>query len=295
MLDRHRGRRRPRPPRAVQGRHGVLRAVVGGGPGRPGRRRGGRRAHIDATVLFWRNWLARARIPDHPLRHPLERSALTIKGLTYMPTGATVAALTTSLPETPGRRAQLGLPLHLDARHDVHPPGAALPEPRLGGRRVHAVRRRPRAEPGRRPADHVRHRRPARPHRVDARRAVGLRGRPTRCGSATAPSTSARTTCSARSSTRCSCTPGAASTCHGGCGRSCSRRRQAPSPPGASPTRASGRPAAKPQHYVSSKLMGWVALDRAAKLAAIRDDDELEKRVGRRRPRRSRRTSSRTA
>ena len=33
----------------------------------------------------------------------------------------------------------------------------------------------------------------------------------------------------------------------------------------------------KPQHYVSSKLMGWVALDRAAKLAAIRDDDKLEK------------------
>jgi GH15 family glucan-1,4-alpha-glucosidase len=31
-----------------------------------------------------------------------------------------------------------------------------------------------------------------------------------------------------------------------------------------------------PQHYVSSKLMGWVALDRAAKLAAIRDDRKLE-------------------
>jgi GH15 family glucan-1,4-alpha-glucosidase len=28
----------------------------------------------------------------------------------------------------------------------------------------------------------------------------------------------------------------------------------------------------KPQHYVSSKLMGWVALDRAAKLAEIRGD-----------------------
>jgi GH15 family glucan-1,4-alpha-glucosidase len=59
-------------------------------------------ARIETTVKFWRNWLARARIPDHPLRHPLERSALTVKGLTYMPTGATIAALTTSLPETPG-------------------------------------------------------------------------------------------------------------------------------------------------------------------------------------------------
>jgi GH15 family glucan-1,4-alpha-glucosidase len=57
---------------------------------------------IVATTRFWRAWLGRARIPDHRWRDPIQRSALAIKGLTYMPTGATVAALTTSLPETPG-------------------------------------------------------------------------------------------------------------------------------------------------------------------------------------------------
>jgi alpha,alpha-trehalase len=59
-------------------------------------------ARLDATTKFWRSWLGRARMPDHRWREPLVRSALAIKGLTYMPTGATIAALTTSLPETPG-------------------------------------------------------------------------------------------------------------------------------------------------------------------------------------------------
>jgi GH15 family glucan-1,4-alpha-glucosidase len=57
---------------------------------------------VSTTARFWRTWLDRARIPDHRWRDPIQRSALAIKGLTYMPTGATVAALTTSLPETPG-------------------------------------------------------------------------------------------------------------------------------------------------------------------------------------------------
>jgi GH15 family glucan-1,4-alpha-glucosidase len=59
-------------------------------------------ARLRDTTRFWRGWLARARIPDHAFHTPIQRSALIIKGLTYMPTGATVAALTTSLPETPG-------------------------------------------------------------------------------------------------------------------------------------------------------------------------------------------------
>jgi alpha,alpha-trehalase len=55
-----------------------------------------------ATRRFWRDWLGRGRFPDHRWREPIRRSAVVVKGLTYMPTGATVAALTTSLPETPG-------------------------------------------------------------------------------------------------------------------------------------------------------------------------------------------------
>src|SRR5262249_62350207 len=35
-----------------------------------------------------------------------------------------------------------------------------------------------------------------------------------------------------------------------------------------------------PQHYVSSKLMCWVALDRASKLAELRGDPELTKTWG---------------
>ena len=58
--------------------------------------------HMDRTSHFWRTWLADGTYPDHIWRLHLERSALTLKGLTFMPTGALVAAATTSLPETPG-------------------------------------------------------------------------------------------------------------------------------------------------------------------------------------------------
>jgi alpha,alpha-trehalase len=59
-------------------------------------------AALEATIGYWRNWLNTARLPDHPWRPYLERSALTLKGLSYAPTGAIMAASTTSLPETPG-------------------------------------------------------------------------------------------------------------------------------------------------------------------------------------------------
>jgi alpha,alpha-trehalase len=57
---------------------------------------------LDTTIGFWRDWLSAAKIPDHPWKPYLDRSALTLKALSYAPTGAIMAAATTGLPETPG-------------------------------------------------------------------------------------------------------------------------------------------------------------------------------------------------
>jgi len=54
------------------------------------------------TADFWHEWIGRGDFPDHPWRKYLQRSALTLKGLIYAPTGALLAATTSSLPETPG-------------------------------------------------------------------------------------------------------------------------------------------------------------------------------------------------
>ncbi len=57
---------------------------------------------IESSRDLWRQWLAQGSFPDHPWRRHLQRSALVLKGLTYTPSGAVLAAATTSLPETPG-------------------------------------------------------------------------------------------------------------------------------------------------------------------------------------------------
>jgi len=57
---------------------------------------------VERTADFWREWINKGDFPEHPWQSFLQRSALTLKGLTYSPTGALLAAPTTSLPETIG-------------------------------------------------------------------------------------------------------------------------------------------------------------------------------------------------
>jgi GH15 family glucan-1,4-alpha-glucosidase len=53
---------------------------------------------LESTVGWWRGWSGRCRVPNSAVL----RSALVCKALTYAPTGAVVAAPTTSLPESIG-------------------------------------------------------------------------------------------------------------------------------------------------------------------------------------------------
>ena len=235
---------------------------------------------LDATMRFWRRWLGRARpFADHRWREAIQRSALTIKGLTYMPTGATVAALTTSLPETPGgernwdyrytwmRDSTFTLQalhlLGLDWEADEFMQFVADVEPNEdGGLQIM--------------------------YGIDGRRDLtesfrdelsGYAGaRPVRIGNgaydqrqndvygAVLDSILKHTVHSQRLPRRLWPIVEAQAKC------ATARWRE--------PDQGIWEARGKPQHYVSSKLMSWVALDRASKLAEIRGDRDLMKAWG---------------
>src|SRR6185437_9203737 len=65
---------------------------------------------LTRTESFWRDWSNRCR-PAGPWTEAVRRSLLTLKALSYEPTGAIVAAATTSLPE------QIGGPRNWDYRY----------------------------------------------------------------------------------------------------------------------------------------------------------------------------------
>jgi GH15 family glucan-1,4-alpha-glucosidase len=232
-------------------------------------------ARVAATTRFWRSWLGRARIPDHRFRDPVQRSALAIKGLTYMPTGATVAALTTSLPETPGgernwdyrytwmRDTTFTLQalhyLNLDWEADEFMQFVADVEPTEDGslQIMYGIDgRRDLTESTR---DDLTGYAGARPVRVGN---GAFDQRQNDVFGAVLDSILLHTRRSERLPRRLWPIVQSQAECATKVWRE--------------PDQGIWEARGKPQHYVSSKLMGWVALDRAAKLAEIRGDPTIQ-------------------
>ena len=80
---------------------------------------------LSATTDFWTEWSDHAAYQTGPYSDAIDRSIITLKALTYEPTGGIVAAATTSLPEETRRRPQLGLPVLLASRRHLRAAGAA--------------------------------------------------------------------------------------------------------------------------------------------------------------------------
>ena len=196
------------------------------------------------------------------------------------------------------RRAQLGLPLHLDPRLDVRAVGPLHARLRLGGQRLLLLHRRRRRggdgqlqimygvdgerELPEETLDHL--------SRLRGRAAGADRQRRLR------PATS--TTSGARCSTRSTCTPSRATTCPSACGRSSSARSRRALEHWREPDRGIWEVRGEPKHFTSSKLMCWVALDRGARLAELREDRDRAERwqaARRRDPRRHLRATASTS
>ena len=233
------------------------------------------RLRLKATTRFWRNWLSTARIPDHQLPRPDPALGPDDQGPDLHADRGDGRRAHDVAAGDARRRAQLGLPLHLDSRHHLHASGAPLPQPELGGRGVHGVRRRPRS----------------RPRTARSRSCTGS------TGAATSPSRRATTSPAMRGRSPVRIGNGAFDqrqndvfgavldsillhTRHGD--RLPTRlwpivqtQAECATNVWREPDQGIWEARGKPQHYVSSKLMCWVALDRAAKLAELRGDPEI--------------------
>ena len=157
-------------------------------------------ARLDDTVAAWQSWseLHQAYVgPWHDLVH---HSGRVLQALSFQPTGAICAAATTSLPEVVGgaRNWDYRYAWVRDASFTIEALWvAACPDEAneffdyMTASAAGSLERR------RRPADHVRHRRRARPDRARAAAPARAGAARRRCGSATARGTSASSTSTA--------------------------------------------------------------------------------------------------
>ena len=237
------------------------------------------------TAQYWQEWLQHGSFPDHRWRPYLQRSALTLKGLSYAPTGAMIAAATTSLPETPGGERNWDyryswirdstfmlwglymLGFEWEA-NDYFYFIADVAEAEEGDLQImYGIDGESRLDE--QILDHLTGYDGARPVRVGQRRLQPAPER--RVGRRAGLDLPARQV--ARPPPRAHVADPEAP----GGGRA---RRT-----GASRTAASGRCAASRKHFTSSKLMCWVAADRGARLARLRDDERVRRALAGRRGR----------
>ena len=225
------------------------------------------------TAEYWREWISQGAFPDHPWRGFLQRSALTLKGLTYAPTGALLAAATTSLPETPGGNRNYDYryawirdsTFALWGLYTLGLDREANDLLRLHLRRLLG---------GPEPADHVRRGRGDEPRGGRAAAPLRLRGRASgpRRQRRLRPGAARRVGCGARL-----CLPAHTKS-----------REQMPESlwpllkkqveaairNWEKPDRGIWEVRGEPQHFVSSKLFCWVAVDRGVRLARLHDEPD---------------------
>ena len=97
-------------------------------------------ARVDCTVELWRRWLERGDVPRPPLALDPAALGAGAQGTDLRADRGDGRRADHLAAGDAGRGAQLGLPLHLDPRRDLHPLEPARARLRPGGARVHGVR-----------------------------------------------------------------------------------------------------------------------------------------------------------